>query len=207
MKNLIIIGIPRAGKTTLAKCVAQEIGKNGYPVSVVSADAILGGLTQIRKKSFFYTAVVRPCKHILPFISTAYKIKLMSDLYKFVPRFLSEQSEVLTVIYEDPYLSIDTAKQIFNKKKFKIVAIGYPNADIDKKIADIRKFDSNTPANRKNDEKLHIFVQTMINNSRNLAAKAKKHKILFIDTSNNYNAEIKKFAKSATQFLCDAEAN
>lgn len=53
MKNLIIIGIPRAGKTTLAKCVAQEIGKNGYPVSVVSADAILGGLTQIRKKSFF----------------------------------------------------------------------------------------------------------------------------------------------------------
>lgn len=201
MKNLVIIGIPRAGKTTLAKSVAQKIESAGHPVSVISADALVGGLTQIRKKNFFYNAIYRPLKHVFPAMSRAYKAGLIRDLHNVATRFLSEQSDVSTVVYEDAYLTPTMAAKMFDRKKFKIIAIGYPNADIDKKIADIRKFDGKTPANRRNDEDLRVFVNSMIDSSRRLEHDAKKHKMPFIDTSHDYQGQIKKFTNNVLKIL------
>lgn len=203
MKNLIIIGIPRAGKTALAKSVAQKIGATGYATSMISADALIGGLTQIRKRNFFYATIYRPVKHIIPFMARSYKISLVRDLHNMVARFLAEQADVSTVIYEDAYLTPWQAVRIFDKKRFKIVAIGYPNADIHQKMADIRQFDGASPANRKDDAALQRMITNLVNNSRRLAHDAEKLGIPFIDTSTNYHGEINKFTDNVLNFLAD----
>lgn len=201
MKNLIIIGIPRAGKTTLAQTVAREIGAAGHAVSVVSADALVGGLTQVYKRNLFYAGFIRPLKHVFRFLDRQYTARLIRDLHIMAGRFLNEQADVSTVIYEDAYLTVDRAIKLFDKKRFKIVAIGYPNANPDEKMADIRRHDGNTPANRMDDAELRKFVDAMMDNSRRLAHDAMKCKIPFIDTSVDYRGAIDDFAKNVIKFL------
>ncbi|MBO4583206.1 MAG: adenylyl-sulfate kinase, partial [Alphaproteobacteria bacterium] len=48
MKSLIILGVPRAGKSTLAKYVVKQLVQDGVPVTLLSADSLIGGLTAKR---------------------------------------------------------------------------------------------------------------------------------------------------------------
>lgn len=201
MKSLIVIGIARAGKSTLAAGVARKIGAAGIPVSLMSADALMGGLQSVKKASFWYSWVYRPIKHLIPALSRRYKRQLGRDLAAFSRLALAEQDVVSTVIYEGCYLWPADAVRMFDPKRFKIVAIGYPNMTIEQKMADVRKYDKDSPAQKRSDERLHEYIRIAIENSRVMERECKKYNIPFIDTSYDYRGEIKKFVDNSLEFL------
>lgn len=201
MKNIIIVGVSRAGKTTLAQAVARAIGATGMAVSFISADALFGGVTEIKKHSLFYVAFARPLKHLIPALRRRHKRNLRRDLHTCAHRFINEQAQVSVVVYEDAYMTLAQAKHMFGDDKFQIVAIGYPESDIDKKIADIRKYDGDTPANRKSYSELYLMISSLVKASKKLRNDAQKYGIPFIDTSVRYRETIQEFADGVVDLL------
>lgn len=62
MKSLIILGVPRAGKSTLATNIAKKLSETGNALSLINADAIMGGLTAERGGYNLYKLLLRdPC--------------------------------------------------------------------------------------------------------------------------------------------------
>ena len=201
MKGLIILGVARAGKSTLADRVARKIGTTGVPVSLFAADAMMGGMQSIQKSSFGYACFYRPLKHIMPWLARRYHARLQRDLVAFLARALREQGAVSTVIFEGCYLTPSMAIRMFDPAEFRIVGIGYPNADIAAKMRDIRKYDVNTPAARRDDARLTEYIRDKISNSRHLAAECQKYNIPFIDTSTDYHGQIQAFVDNVIEFL------
>ena len=181
MKNLIILGVPRAGKSTLATNVAKKLSECGDPISLINADAVMGGLTAERRNHS--------------------KQQMRKNLVNFIGRFLDETAQTSTVIFEGAYISPEYATKIFNTKKFKIVVIGYPNISAEDKCKDIRKFDKKTPLNSLNDSELFNRISGLIKTSQEYQKQCKKYKMTFIDTSYDYHGEIKKFTENVCEYL------
>lgn len=61
MKSLIILGVPRAGKSTLATNIAKKLSETGNALSLINADAIMGGLTAERGDTICTNCCCDPC--------------------------------------------------------------------------------------------------------------------------------------------------
>jgi 2-phosphoglycerate kinase len=201
MKNLIILGVPRAGKSTLATNVAKKLSECGDPISLINADAVMGGLTAERGGHAMYRYIIRPLRHIIPGLRNHSKQQMRKNLVNFIGRFLDETAQTSTVIFEGAYISPEYATKIFNTKKFKIVVIGYPNISAEDKCKDIRKFDKKTPLNSLNDSELFNRISGLIKTSQEYQKQCKKYKMTFIDTSYDYHGEIKKFTENVCEYL------
>lgn len=202
IKSIIIIGVPRAGKSTLATAVAKKIGLAGFPVSLVAADVMMDGLQAANKVSFLYSCLYRPAKHLIPALKRRYKTFLGTYLTEMSRITLKQQDAVSVVVYEGCYISPARARKIFDPADFRIVGLGYPNASVADKMAEIRKHDDpNHPTNKLSDNQLNNFVRTMIDAGKNIERECKKFNIPFIDTSFDYNGEINRFADNVFEFL------
>ena len=201
MKNLIILGVPRAGKSTLAHLCARQLAKDGIPVALMSADAIIGGLTA-QRNGFLWHTFIRPIRHLFPFIRRKSKQKLQSGMRRFIQRFFDETSQEIPIIFEGTYISPNMAAEIFDMNKCKIVVVGYPNINPDVKIADIRKFDKGSPISGLNDNAIKQRVKSHILTSRQFMEQS-KNRFVFLDTSNDYHGTLGEFAKNVTKFLAE----
>ena len=199
MKSLIILGVPRAGKSTLAKYVVKQLVQDGVPVTLLSADSLIGGLTA-KRNSLMWRCFVRPLRHIFPFLRRQSKISLHRDLCRFIKRFFEETSSDFPVIFEGAYITPAQAEHIFDQKKCKIVVVGYPNANVQEKIADIKKFDNKSPISRLNEEQMKTRISNLVNLSRQYQAES-KNKFVFLDTSKEYHKTLSDFAENISEFL------
>lgn len=195
MKSLVILGVPRSGKTTLAREVLGLFSADKIAVSFLSADSIIGGLTDIQKHNVFWRVFVRPVRHIFPKMREQTKALRVSKMLSFVGRFINESSDIAPVVYEGAYITPDDAVKIFNQKKCMIVVIGYPNCTVDAKIRNIKRYDKKTPYTQRTAEQLTQLIKTNIERSKKMAAMAKKHKFMFIDTSTDYTHTIQSAAR------------
>lgn len=202
MKSLVILGIPRAGKSHLSHNVARHLALDGYTASIISADAVIGGLTA-QRKTLFWRMFVRPMRHILPFIGRHSQRNIIRNMKQFVGRFINESTDNSIVIFEGAYITPTEALKIFDTNKCKIVVVGYPNANVDDKIAEIRKYDNKSSyIARMNDKKIHTQVQNFINLSK-LYQKQSNGKFTFLDTSKDYHGTLNNFVDGVTEFLKD----
>ena len=199
MNSLIILGVPRAGKSTLAKYVLKQLIQDGIPVTLLPADSLVGGLTA-KRNGFMWHLIVRPMRHIFPFLRRQSKISLHRDLCRFIKRFFEETSSDFPIVFEGAYISPAQAEHLFNQNKCKIVVVGYPNADVQEKIADIKKFDNKSPISRLNDEQIHARIRNLINLSKQYQHES-KNKFVFLDTSKEYHKTLCDFAKNISEFL------
>ena len=193
-KSLVIIGVPRSGKTTLAKTVLGLFSSDKRPAAFLSADSIIGGLTDVQKQNVFWGIFVRPLRHVIPKLKNQTKHDRISNMLAFVSRFIRETGNVVPVVYEGAYIDPATAHKIFDAKKCMIVVIGYPNCNVADKIADIRKFDKKTPYSQRSAADLEKLISENIKRSREMAAAAKKYDFMFIDTSTDYHGAIERAA-------------
>ena len=194
MKSLIIIGVPRSGKTTLAKSVLGLFSADKKPVAFLSADSIIGGLTDIQKQNVFWGIFVRPMRHIIPQLKNKTKAARINSMLSFVSRFIRETGNIVPVVYEGAYIDPEFAHKTFDAKKCMIVVIGYPNCSVADKIADIRKFDKKTPYSQRSAADLEKLISENIKRSREMETQAKKCGFMFIDTSIDYHGAIERGA-------------
>lgn len=199
MKSLIILGVPRAGKSTLAKYVVEQMISEEIPVTLLSADALIGGLTA-KRAGLLWRIFVRPLRHIFPVLRKNSKKTLHNDLRRFITRFFDETSADFPVVFEGAYITPAQAMQMFNPDKCKIVVVGYPNVDIQQKVADIRKFDKHSPISRLNDKSIQDRIKKLVNISKQYQQEA-DGKCIFLDTSKEYHKTLKDFAKNISKFL------
>ncbi|MBR2286564.1 MAG: hypothetical protein IJ866_03870 [Alphaproteobacteria bacterium] len=199
MKNLIIIGVPRAGKSTLVKYVIEQLGTEGIPVTLMSGDAIIGGLTD-QRASLAWRIFIRPLRHIFPSVKRTSKKLLRRNFYRFVRRFFKETTSDFPIIFEGSQITPSQSEYLFDQNKCKIVVIGYPNADIDEKITNIKKFDNNSPVSKLDDKQIRLCIQNFINISKQYQNES-KNKFVFLDTSKEYHTTLENFAKNISVFL------
>ena len=195
LKSLVIIGVPRSGKTTLARCILGLFSENRQPVAFLSADSIIGGLTNVQKQNFFWGVFVRPMRHIIPGLAKKTKHERINNMLTFVARFIRETGDIVPVVYEGAYITPETAKKTFDLKKCMVVVIGYPDCAVGDKIADIRKFDKKTPYSKRTSNELETIIAQNIEKSKKMRESAEKLGFMFIDTSNDYDGAIKSAAK------------
>lgn len=201
MKNLIILGVPRAGKSHLSAVVSKQLVANGYATTILPADIVLSCLDKCKRKSLSYN-ILRIAKHVFPFLNKMRKQKLINDMSLFVKNFIRNLPDDKVLVFEGAYIGPDVAARYFDLSNTKIVVIGYPNADIEQKMQDIRKYHHGvSPLIKKTDEQLHARVQAYINQSRTHWEYCKSNNIMFIDTSVDYHGAINSFAENVTEFL------
>lgn len=201
MKNLVILGVPRAGKTNLSKQVAIQLAKDGFVVSLIPGDTLISSLEKCRNTPL-WKIFVRPFRHLLPLFKRISKKRLVNNMLIFIKNFIRVIPDDKIVIFEGAYISPEKAVKSFDKNNTKIVIIGYPNADIKQKMADIRKYNRGvSPLRNKPDDELNKIVQGLVAQSRNYQETAKKYNLAFVDTSTDYYGAINKFAENIKDFL------
>lgn len=203
MKSLIILGVPRAGKSTLATNIAKKLSETGNALSLINADAIMGGLTAERGGYNLYKLLLRPLRHIFPKMRAQSKRQLRQNFVNFIGRFLAETAQTSVVVFEGAYIAPEQAVTMFDRNKFKIVVVGYPNISIEDKCANIRKYDQKTSTNSLNDQDLRKRIHYLIELSKDYQKQCQKHKIHFIDTSYDWKGEIENFTNNICEFLAD----
>jgi len=200
MKNLIILGVPRAGKSTLAKYIVRQMIHDKNPVILIPGDSLMGGFTA-QRTSIIWRILVRPLRHIFPFIKRNSKKSLHNNYRRFITRFFNETSSEFPVVFEGAYITPAQAAKMFDPKQCKIVVVGYPNANPKDKIADIRKFDNkNTAIGAQDEASLRKTVMNLIEISKQYE-KESRGKFVFLDTSKNYQETLKNFATNISKFL------
>ena len=203
MKSLVILGVPRAGKTRLSTKVAGQLAKEGFVPCVLPADVILSSLDKCRK-TLFWRYVIRPLKHVVPFANKISKQRLINKMVVFSRNFFKSIPDDKVVIFEGAYITPEEAIKKFDLNATKIVVIGYTHADIKQKMADIRKYSRGvSPLIKKTDEELYNRVAGFIAKSQEHKKMSEKYGLVFLDTSDDYCGTINSFAENIVDFLSD----
>lgn len=174
MKNVILIGASRSGKSTVAKKISKELGMNHIPL-----DAIVSTLETLYPE----TGIKHEDDNIV----------MSKKLSTFIDEYLNHMD------YEDIKYIIDLY-QIYpkdlNKRLFDdhlVVYMGYPHIDPFKKLEDIKKharekdWTKYTP-----DEEMLNIIKLFIKENKIMYNQCKELNIPFFDVSSNFIEELDK---------------
>lgn len=178
MKNLLIIGPPRSGKTTLSKMIVKEI-----PIyNIINMDVIREGIYYSIFKSTDKNERKQIVENIFPNL-----IDKMFDQYQ------KYYNPDLYYIIEGDMLYIKDALEISRQHNVDIICIGTPNIKSEALFNRIREnaLKYGCWTSKCSDEELISICQEIINQSKEEEAFAKNNNIVYLDTSLNNNSLLK----------------
>jgi len=171
MKNVIIAGSSRCGKTTLSKYLKDKYGLTHYKM-----DSIKRGID----KNFW----------------DGYK----DDWHKVSPHMAHLINQIINE-REDEYLVIDTChlypEDIFkyNLKDTIIIFLGHDTISVDDKLKEIRKYDKHAWTNFKDDEYMKYSTILGLEYSIEARNQCEKLNMKYFDTSHNFKKVMKEIIK------------
>lgn len=186
-ENIIIIGCPRSGKTTLANMLM----KNDSSYHNISLDS----LTMAIKRTMPETGIKENSK-----------LKIISE--KIVP-FIANYLHCYKCDYPDKKYLIEglqinpdhlMKESFFNDAT--VICLGFPNAKIDEIFNNIRKEDeklSFSYTKKMSDNELKERISFYIRYSRFLQSKCNEYKIPFYETDKNREQILKEIFKTLTK--------
>lgn len=167
MKNIILIGAARAGKTTFTNLLNKKINN----LMIIRTDLL---------RLAFREAIVKDMQ-----INTS-SLKNNQDYRNYVLSYYKYAN-----MYEPDYVkivdSVDFDPKDYNLFENSImVCLGYPNLTEEEVFNNFRKYDTdNDWTKRKTDEELLKYAKREIQTSKRLLEECKKYNVKFIDTSYN----------------------
>lgn len=171
-KHIIIAGVPRAGKTTICSKLAQSLKYQHLAMDYVTTSF---------EEAFPETGILHTdCWEF---------VKTSKNLIKFLKRLTKSEDydnlsyrlafDVFHITPKDYYDNVDN-------NCCDIYFFGYPNADIEEKFKQIRKFDTKYDwTNNTDDEFLKDRIVTYVEISKWLKEECEKYNLPFIDISKN----------------------
>ncbi len=168
MKNILILGAARSGKSTLAKMIAEKLG-----FSIISVDAFISAFQENYADIGF--------KHhgknnhlIAPFIASY----VNAITYNFPNS---------NFVIEGYHITLSDAKKLFGNE-FNIIVLGYPKLSEEQVLANVRRYEGKFDYTKAipDDELLNI-VSHHVEYSQKAETECKTLGIRFYDTS--YNRE------------------
>ena len=181
MKNVVIIGAPRSGKSTLARKLFQ---KCPY-YSLISSDHLRSAFMhvmpeeEINDKGGIGTKTKYPyfIKHLLD--RNSYKRKYNMDMY---------------YIIEGDFSYFEQATQLFNNEDTILIFMGKAELTKEELLKTIRKYDTDPKVwtKRFNDEELIKQCEDFLKMSKHNKEMCEKYGYIYIDTSYDYEQKIDK---------------
>ncbi len=166
MKNILILGASRSGKSTLANMIAQ---KHGF--SIVDIDALIGAFKEnYPNLGFDYHS---KSNHLIaPFVAS-----YVNNLIYHYPN--------LNFVIEGYHIKLDDAVKLFGDK-CEIVVLGYPQLTGEQVLANVRKYEGKFDYTRAiTDEQLLSTLTRHVEYSKNFEIECKELGLNFYDTSFN----------------------
>lgn len=169
MKNIIILGAARSGKTTLAKILHEK-----YNYSIISIDSFVSALND----SFPTLGITHS--------NTADKFKLLPPfVYSYMKKIINEYPNQRFVL-EGWHVYPKDIQNLFKNEDIKIICLGYTNANMDEVFKLLRENETeNSYTKRMTDERVKDLIKKHINYSAILKEQCIDNKIKFFDTSIN----------------------
>ena len=164
MKSLIIIGVPRAGKSSLANMICDKLG-----YGLISIDAIV---------ATFYKTFPELGIHAEP-------EKSEPILSKFIFEFLHQlhlENPTRKYVIEGCHLSPETVAKNISYETCDAVCLGYPDLAPEQFLARVRKTNW---ASAKDDCEITQMGEYFIKQSKQQKTACDRHAIKFIDTSDD----------------------
>lgn len=173
MKNLVILGASRAGKSTLAR----EINKIYPNYHIISGDVI--------RDTF---AVSLPQNNI----NANGGIGMKEDFSKFLGTLLNKQYHYNNGIYnyvlETCDVTVENSIKYFQNEDTVIIFLGYSKLNKKQAFENYRKYDKETDwSYKQSDEHMLNHAEEWIQKSKIFKADCEKYNVKYIDTS--YNRE------------------
>ena len=168
MKNLLIAGVAKSGKSTIWEKICEEGKYNHIPFDYITASM---------KRNYPEWGV----KSEVIINNTS---KILCTLFKTITDIINDTDEKFIIDCAHIY-----PHDIVNKldlNKWKIIFVGYPNIDVDEKIKNIRKYDINGWTTKKSDGELRTIINKLKDISNIIKQECDKYNFTFIDTSNNF---------------------
>lgn len=162
MKNIVITGVPRSGKSTFIKMIL-----NKYNYNVVLSETITSAYADMCMREGINTIDLSVAKNMA--------IDIFNKSVSFEPR--------LRFIFDAPDLNFQRIME-FSKKNYIVIVFGYPKLTYDQAFNNIRKYDTKEDwSYYEKDWKIRNLSISSVEDSKRLEKQCKKANIKFIDTS------------------------
>lgn len=176
MKNVLIIGVARAGKTTLGNMIKEEF--NQY--NIIHADSIIWGIIRGIGKEEYYTKNVKARKELVH--SDKFQ-RIILEIYK---SSIKQDTSHYGTILESGQLEPKYAKELLNMGNLVCVCLGHGNLDKRGIMNLCREHDTEKDWTYKiPEETLAINAEKWNEKNQLLKEECPKYGIEYIDTSKN----------------------
>lgn len=178
MKNIIILGVARSGKTTLARMIKQRYSN----YNIIDGDCIR---TTFEK--------VIPEAHINHINGNGMIEKFPEFCSKLFEYQIKEHENHFNYIFESCDISPIQLKKYFNIENTIVLFLEYPNLTIEETIANYKRYaEENDYMIKKTNEEITNRAIMWTQKRKELREECLKYKIKFIDVSYNRNNTFEK---------------
>lgn len=170
MKNILIFGSPRSGKTTLSSMIVKEIPC----YSVINSDVLREGIYE----GFFKSVDKKERKIIV-------RKAFPKIINKMIEQYKNYYNPNLYYVIEGDILSIEDALEMYKQYEIEIVCLGMPKINLHDLFERIRMYASKYGCwtDKYSDSELFDRCQEFIEQSKKEEKIAKENNISYLDTS------------------------
>lgn len=177
MKNILIAGVAKSGKSLFCKKLAKKTNYNHIPLDYFTASM---------KRNF-------PDWGIKSSVIINDTSKKLSILLNTVTNLIDDTDEKF--IIDSAHIMPSDIIDNINRDNWNIYFFGYPNISAKDKLSEIRNYIKDGWPTKKDDDELITILEKLISISKEMNAQCKKYNIKFIDTSFDLNKKIDELIK------------
>lgn len=177
MRNIIILGVPRSGKTTLARRVKKE-----FPEYIFIEEDLISTAA-----SCIFHEVANTNASLQKYPNWRGEIAELSESISHQYLGLCLQDKEMPFIYVSCSLSIPIILKNVDLENTILIVMGYPNIPYKEKLKLIREYDPKSEWTSFNTtEFMKNAIKTYIQDSKKFKVSCKKYRFKFYDTSYHY---------------------
>lgn len=180
MKNIIILGSPRAGKSTFAKMILKEFSNYNIIQEDAIVHAYLKSLLELSEKNDKYNSI-----NIQDAMNIAHKsLQIIFDYSIY-------SNPSLNFIFDGMSIPLEEVSKYSNHDTI-VLVFGYPDITIEEGLSNVRKYDKqNDWTYVEPDYRIRMLFNNCIKESKEQQEKCKELGIKFVDTSKNREEVLK----------------
>ncbi len=172
MKNIVLLGAPRSGKSTFAKMVYDEFPN----CNVISEEIYYMAYMNSFEFKEYETDEICISSRV---IDNDFYRRLIKNIVQYANKYVSS----FRYIIDSSVFNIDKIK---NLKNSIVIVFGYPDIDLDEKFKSIRENDTELDwTYNESDERLKFLLKDFINMSKTYKKQCLKNNIKFVNVSKN----------------------
>ena len=181
MKNIVILGVARAGKTTLAKLIANKYKK----YQIINGDCIRNSFQNIF-----------PQIEINKFGGEGMKEKFSLFCSELLEQEIIQNKDYFNYIFESCDVTPENARKHFSLNNTIVVFLGYPKLSVEQIIYNYKNYaEENDYMLKKTDGEIMNRAILWLQKSKEYQEQCKLYNIKYIDVSYNRNNIFDEFIK------------